>query len=324
MRVTIRDIASSLNISHATVSRALNHTKDKYISDSTRSRVISTAREMGYRPNHAAKALATGKTNIVGLWSHYEESGYYTRILHSLLRISREKGYFLTPYDRALDYHNSEENSVSPWFLDAALICDVPEIAETFAKNVLSLPIPCISFGVRTSDLVDSVGIDLYKGAYDAVEYLLKKRSGRVCYLVDEFTLNYSDPRHNAYKDLCKLQDRPQEILPVPEQNRQSARSAFTEYARTQGLPEAIFCHNDEMALGVYKALCDIGNVAVQETLIVGCDGMDEINYLEHPFKSIISPIDEMCALVWKLLERRIQEPTSERMHHMLETRFNS
>ena len=66
MAVTIFDM-KELGLSHTTVSRVLNGSKDIHISAPTRERVLLMAKEMGYRPNRAARSLATGKTHNIAL-----------------------------------------------------------------------------------------------------------------------------------------------------------------------------------------------------------------------------------------------------------------
>jgi LacI family transcriptional regulator len=67
MRVTIKDIAIRSNLSHTTISRVLNRRGDSFISEATRQRIFTLAREMGYQPNTVARALATGRSNTIGL-----------------------------------------------------------------------------------------------------------------------------------------------------------------------------------------------------------------------------------------------------------------
>jgi LacI family transcriptional regulator len=69
MAVTILQIAERLKLSHSTVSRVLNNKTDTYIAPETRRRVLTVAREMGYRPNLAARSLRHARTNMVGLFA---------------------------------------------------------------------------------------------------------------------------------------------------------------------------------------------------------------------------------------------------------------
>ena len=84
MPVTIQDIARSLDISHTTVSRVLNARKDQFISQATRDRVWSQAREMGYRPNRAARAWVTGRTQQIALWMSSIYTAFHAHVIHEV------------------------------------------------------------------------------------------------------------------------------------------------------------------------------------------------------------------------------------------------
>jgi DNA-binding LacI/PurR family transcriptional regulator len=72
---------------------------------------------------------------------------------------------------------------------------------------------------------------------------------------------------------------------------------------------DALFCHNDDVAFGAYRALCDLGVGVGGEIALVGCDGIEEADYLACPLTTIAQPITEMCALAWEFLHRRMQDP---------------
>src|SRR5262250_2613805 len=66
---TIRDLARELNVSHTTVSRVLHGKGDAFISDETRRKVMDAAARLNYRPHRVARALATGRTGMIALWT---------------------------------------------------------------------------------------------------------------------------------------------------------------------------------------------------------------------------------------------------------------
>jgi hypothetical protein len=82
MAVTLRDIAKHLGVSHATVSFVLNNRTDMGITDATRQRVLAAAQELGYRPNRAAKALTTGKTEMLAVCIPSLRVAYYAELVH--------------------------------------------------------------------------------------------------------------------------------------------------------------------------------------------------------------------------------------------------
>lgn len=320
MRVTLRAIANRLELSHTTVSRVLNHKADSYISDETRQRVLLTATEMGYRPNHMARALVTGKTHIVGLWTLFEFSGYYASILRHLLLLARADGYHIIPYDSTLDIDAFEDSQNTPWLLDGVLACDVPVMVDALSQSPQYANVPCVSFGMGYSVYSDYVGIDLFTGACEAMHHLLHTGKSRIAYLVDtaSFVPPRKDVRYRAYQQYMQESGNPEEIICSPSQLRQNSRLAFREYIEAKGVPDAVFCHNDEMAIGAYRALCDLGKSASSEVSLIGCDGLEEVTYLDHPFSTIVAPVAEMCEGVWHTLKNRMQDPSYPKQEQIL------
>ena len=121
MAVTLRDIAKSLNLSHATVSFVLNERHDVAIPDTTRQRVFVAAREMGYRPNRAARALVMGRTQMIALASPPVNRSPYGELFERFVATAR-----LSSYETLLmDLGSSVE-----WAVDAMLQIDAPAICR--------------------------------------------------------------------------------------------------------------------------------------------------------------------------------------------------
>jgi LacI family transcriptional regulator len=320
MRVTLLDIANRLEISHTTVSRVLNQKADPYISDETRQRVLHTAKEMGYRPNHAARALVTGRTHIVGVWTHAEFSGYYTELFRGLLYQARQRKYQIIPYTEMPTVYATDPSNVAPWLIEGVIACDNFVVVEAMMQSPQYSNTPCVGIGINYSQKADYVGLDLYQGAVEALYFLLASGRKSIAYIADQASLTQNDARHLAYRHCMQEAGRKPEVISLPAQHRAEVRKKFADYLSEKSCPEAIFCHNDEMALGVYRALADRSKTANQEILLVGCDGLDEVNYLDYPFSSIIAPIEEICVQAWQALENRLNAPNMPLQQQILST----
>src|ERR1051326_2173072 len=85
--VTLKDVAERAGVSTMTVSAVLNtQSKNIFVSEATRQRVMALAQEMGYRPNRAARALATGRTNVVEFWTRDVSNPYFNAAYHQIRR----------------------------------------------------------------------------------------------------------------------------------------------------------------------------------------------------------------------------------------------
>src|SRR3569833_209688 len=93
--VTMREVAEEAGVSQSTVSFVLNTRRASNISDETRERVRRVASRLGYSPNRIARALALGKTEMVGLWIRSLHSTYYTQFVHDIDSVINESAYKL-------------------------------------------------------------------------------------------------------------------------------------------------------------------------------------------------------------------------------------
>jgi LacI family transcriptional regulator len=156
----------------------------------------------------------------------------------------------------------------------------------------------------------DHVGIDVHAGAEQAVRHLVSTGCRRVAYVVDKGSAYPNEVRYRAYTTTVAQAGQAPEYIVIPTASRSSARSSLREYVQAHGSPDGLFCHNDLMATGVYRALCDLRLSVPDQVALVGCDGIEEAEYLERPLSSIVHPAEEMCALACRFLNARLNDPS--------------
>ncbi|MCW3095747.1 MAG: transcriptional regulator, LacI family [Chthonomonadaceae bacterium] len=311
MRVTIKNIASELGLSHATISRALNDRKDPFISDATRLRVRQAAEQMGYRPNLAARALATGRTQLIALWLKSLLTGYHAHVAHYMELQARQHSRKLVinilggPDDMQT---GGEEDAA--WNVDGIIAHENSGPVRRLLAQYPSSSIPIVTTGTY-SYLADGdmVGIDLYSGAREAMEHLVASGHRRIAYLVNGTSDFPAEPRRKAYTGVMGEAGLPEEGIVTTDQLRATARNTVRAYVQEHGCPTALFCHNDDMAIGAYRGLLDAGLRVPDDIALIGCDGIEDTTYLECPLSTIVQPVEAMCALAWQFLERRIADP---------------
>jgi DNA-binding LacI/PurR family transcriptional regulator len=108
----------------------------------------------------------------------------------------------------------------------------------------------------------------------------------------------------------------------LSEQQRPLVRSLIRDYIQKQGCPDAIFCHSDDVAIGIYRGLCDLDLNVPEEVALVGCDGIQDCEYLETPLTTIVQPVTEMCAVAWDFLRRRVESPKIKRQGTVLKPKL--
>jgi LacI family transcriptional regulator/LacI family purine nucleotide synthesis repressor len=184
--VSMKDIATACGVSVATVSKALNDHKD--IGEKTKERIRQTAKEMGYFPNSAAKALKTNRTYNIGvLFTDEDSSGlthdYFAFVLDSLKRTVEQRGYDITFVNDSQDRPGRMsilEHCKYRGFDGVAIVC-----AHFYTQEVLELvrsDIPTVTIDHLFND-VCAVMSDNVKGMRDLLQYIYKKGHRKIAYI---------------------------------------------------------------------------------------------------------------------------------------------
>jgi LacI family transcriptional regulator len=304
---TIKDLAKHLNLSPATVSRALHDPESRFVSDATRRRVREAAKRLGYLPNATGRALATGRTHLVSLWINNPYTPYYAHVGRRLQEEAERSGYH--PMVRGV---STQDSGAVRWhppdgLADGILVVDVRDPLERFLEASPSFRKPLVAMGALCTAAVDHVRVDLHRGAVEAVEHLVSTRSGRIVALM----YVERDPRTEAYREVMASAGREPFVVPIPDETRATNRRLVRDYIASNGSPDAFFCQNDDVALAAYRALCDCGLRVPDDVALVGCDGIEDTEYLPVPLSTIVHPVEEMTALAWRFLCTRMNDPST-------------
>ncbi|HLH78859.1 MAG TPA: LacI family DNA-binding transcriptional regulator [Chthonomonas sp.] len=309
MRKTIRDIAKELNLSHTTVSRVLNNRTD-FISERTRQRVLKAIKTAGYQPNLAARALVTGRTNLIAFWSRYLHTPFQVRVVQALFTQLKADNYELLIRSVPEDTDSELSPPRLEFPTDGVIAFETAYPLLWRTHETTPYP-PVVSLGAYYCEKTDHVGIDLFYGASLALNHLYEAGCRRIAYLLDQASNRPGDARLEAYLTFCRESGLQAEQIVAPLQTRSSARETLKHYIETWGAPTGLFCINDEMAIGAYRALLDLKLNVPDDVALVGCDGIEDTEYLERPLSTIVQPIEEMCLIGWQFLRNRIQNPDS-------------
>lgn len=90
---------------------------------------------------------------------------------------------------------------------------------------------------------------------------------------------------------------------------KSSARTYIKEYIKAHGMPDALLCRNDDIAIGAYRGLCDMGIKVPEQVCITGCDGTEHMKYLEVPITTIEILSTELSKRALELMLKRIKNP---------------
>lgn len=200
MAVTIMQIAERLQLSHSTVSRVLNNKPNVFVGEETRQRVLKLAREMGYRPNLAARSLRDARSNMVGIFSNPYSgiwSGGAGEICSALAEV-------LYPHDLHLFFavvseDGAEQKAMPVWRFDGAVLLQRP--SEVMVEHLLTVDRPFVAINESVPEGI-SILADDSDGVRQAMGHLFELGHRRIAYVgANQWHFqHYSvSERHTAY-----------------------------------------------------------------------------------------------------------------------------
>ncbi len=166
------DVARQAGVSHQTVSRVLNGHPN--VSPATRASVLAAIRDLGYRPNAAARTLVTGRTNVLGVISIDTTLFGPASMLYGIERAAHP-GYSVAIASLAGFDRRSMAEAVERFLGQAVdgIIVIAPETAAVEALTSLATDVPLVAVGCGIRAPLFSVAIDNLSGAAKATQYLL-------------------------------------------------------------------------------------------------------------------------------------------------------
>jgi LacI family transcriptional regulator len=204
--------------------------------------------------------------------------------------------------------------------VDGIFIVDASKALQAELKALAAKSVPLVSLGTYSSLETDNVQIDMEAGTLEAMRHLIGSGFRRIAHATFVRRNIAGESRRIAYsKAMREAGLKPEYIhYPLSEQQRPVARHLIQDYIREHGRPEAIFCHSDDVALGIYRGLCDAGIRVPDDIALVGCDGIQDTEYLECPLTTLVQPVPEMCSAAWQFMQNRLADPSIPLQHSML------
>jgi len=293
---SIKDVARDVEMSTATVSRALRGLQG--VSEETRERVLESSRRLGYVPSPSAAGLASGQTRTVAVIVPRVTQWFFAAIVQGAEEVLRERGYDLLLYNLAGDAsarHRVFETSLLTKRVDAVLVLSLkPSPDELDRLAHLGRPVTIVG-----ADMPGwaTVRIDDQGAAAAATQHLIDLGHQRIAYVggATEGVLDFTAPSARLAGYRCTVEDAGLPLLAELEADgeftvaggQRAGRSLLTMADR----PTAIFAASDEMAIGTLRAARELGLVVPDDVSVIGIDDHEMAGYFD--LTTIAQPVHE-------------------------------
>jgi len=284
-RPVMADVARLAGVSHQTVSRVLNEHPN--VSPATKASVLAAIRDLGYRPNNAARALVTGKTNVLGVISFDTTLYGPASMLYGIERAARP-GYVvaiasLPSFDR-VSLTEAVERFLGQAVAGIIVIASQTGVVEALAR--LPIGVPLVAVGCGGATRIPSVKIDNVAGAALATRHLLDLGHETVHHIGGPGNWHDARDRIDGWRQALRAAGAPEPALPRGDWSARSGYEAGRELAARPDVT-AVFCANDPMALGFLRAAAEAGRRVPEDISVAGFDDVPEAAYISPPLTTV-------------------------------------
>lgn len=310
--VTIKDIAKAADVSHATVSRALND--HPALSEATIAKVKRLAAKMGYVPNASARGLKTRRSQALGVIVSHIDDPFWSEVLQGIDEVLRSAGYSLFVAATQRDEQREKQivQTMVQRGVEGVILC-APQFSPAQNRSLQSYGLATVvvnNEGAAAGRYLvfndDRHGIELL------TRHLLEQGHRRIAYLGNAVGGRTNAEREAGFREMlraAKVKVEPGYVVKAPDSTPAGGRQGTVELLALAERPTAIVCYNDNMAIGVYAALHEAGLSVPRDVSVTGFDDIAIAQYLLPPLTTLRQLKHDLgaqaAALMLRILDAR-------------------
>ncbi len=273
-KTTILDIARALNITAATVSRALND--NPAIKETTKKRVREAAQKLNYQPNKIASSLRLGRSNILGVIIPSAEINFFGSVVHGIEKIANEHNF------NVLIYQSNEQYELERKGVQTFLQSRVDGVLASISKETINLDhyleikkrgVPLVLFD-RTSEVlgVPTVTVNDYEGAFAATQHLIQQGCKRIAHIGGQQHVSIFNQRLKGYIDALNVHHIPvdDDLILYGKVSIESGKACMEQLLASTKSPDGLFAVEDFTAMGAIQALKAGGKSIPGDVAVIG------------------------------------------------------
>ncbi|WP_037914300.1 LacI family DNA-binding transcriptional regulator [Actinacidiphila yeochonensis] len=315
------DVARLAGVSAQTVSRVSNGYAG--VVESTREQVLTAMKELGYRPNSAARALKSGEFHTIGVIMFNLSTTGNTRTIEAVATSAAVEGYATTLLPVAVPTQDSVRGAFTR--LGELAVDGIVILMEVHLLDAATVALPPNAHVVvadsNAGDRYCVVDTDQVGGARAAVEHLLGLGHRTVWHLAGPADSFSAERRVETWRAVLREEGRE---VPAPLRGDWSADSGYRAGLLLAEEPDctAVFVANDQMALGVLRALHERGRRVPEDVSVVGFDDIPEASSFLPPLTTVHQDFSEVGRRCVDGVLRQIRNNQEETGTHLVPTRL--
>ncbi|HIY24352.1 MAG TPA: LacI family transcriptional regulator [Candidatus Brachybacterium merdigallinarum] len=306
-RVTIYDVAEAAGVAPSTVSRAFS--RPGRVSAATHTKVMATARELGYRLSAPASQERTQRHHRLGIEVPDLTNPYFAEVVSGMQEAAQEHGYLLLLLDSVEDEERERESLESALNVVDGLVLAGTRLSDA-TLNHLTKRIPVMVLNRRVAGL-DSLTPDYEHGMSQAIAHLAEGGARSISYLCGPVNSWSDGERWRAARAAGRTHGIPVHRTGPYPPTAQGGEQAFEELSGD--IPPAVICYNDLMAIGFLVSAIRAGVKVPQELAVVGHDDIPLSRFVGGGLSTLVTMKRAKGRAAIERLVRRVENPSAHR-----------
>lgn len=322
----IKEVSRLAGVSTATVSRALSHPEK--LAKKTLDKVHEAIKKANYQPNMLSRNFRRARSFTIVVLVPNIANPFYSRVIRGIEEVAQKRGYSVLLGDTRNSISRESEyfQLVSTRQADGAiqLSSNVPEI-KIRDKTPKPAPIPIVNACEYINGKpFPTVGIDNQAAASTLCDYLIKMGHKRIGVVKGPDDNPLTKDRLSGYRASLKKAKitYDKSIVVSGDFTMASGFIATSYFTHASSQPTAIFCMNDEMAIGLIQGLKSKGLRVPQDISVAGFDDIEFAKYADPPLTTISQPAEDIGRTAMNVLYGLLEGTQPDPREHILNTEF--
>ena len=316
-QANIYDVARLAKVSHQTVSRVL--TNNPSIRPETKTRVLKAMESLGYRPSLAARALASSKTNMLGILSSDTDFTGPAAMVHYMEAAARAQGYFVVTVGIDANDEESVKSGIDHLMKlgieGLALVTPQLRAVEIARAAVTGIPVVTIDSMYRMDEL--AVSVDNFAGGAAATQHLIDLGHKNIVHISGPQGWFESTTRAAGYTATMLNANLVPQVIDGDWQLKTGYRIGKELDIDSKDIT-ALFITNDRMSIGFLHAMRERGIDVPKRLSVIGFDDLEETGYTSPPLTTLRQDFKELGKRAMNLLLSEIAGTSTKKLERLV------
>jgi LacI family transcriptional regulator len=323
MPLTLEDIARLSGVSRSTVSRVIN--ADVNVKNETRRKVQQVINSYNFQPNLAARGLASGRTNVIGVVipagvSVIFTDPYFPQLLQGVSAVCHTRDYSVMLWLAEPEYERRMISRIlHNGLVDGVVVASIP-MNDPIIQSLIESKMPFILIGRPPTADVNYLDVDNQQSGCKATKHLVRLGYKRIATITGPLNQVAGYDRYQGYLKALQDSEYPVRLELVAEGNFTEEGGYYAMQRLLKYKPDSVFAASDMMAYGAMRALREANLRIPDDVAVVGFDDIPTSSKTVPPLTTVRQPVFQMGSRAVDVLINLIETGTKSTQKVILDT----